>query len=176
MNKTFGTWVLEFAACSMHLTHRPTVYSDIYFVLKWTTTKKKICHSSPMMHIKYAELRYSWRNYTSNCKTWVWCDKFMVAFYLVWIYLQDGHRIGDVAKSIYKAINLLLQKTTPENIKCVCQTLKVRICSNVRPFFKISVYCVVLASIHLMRSLRGCRTEFESPFENNEKAKSVGTF
>lgn len=41
------------------------------------------------------------------------------------LYSQDGHRIGDVAKSIYKAISLLLQKTTPENIKCVCQTLKV---------------------------------------------------
>jgi len=47
--------------------------------------------------------------------------------FLAELYIQlqnDGHRIGDVAKSIYKAINLLLQKTTPENIKCVCQTLK----------------------------------------------------
>ncbi|KAG4069072.1 hypothetical protein HA402_008383 [Bradysia odoriphaga] len=47
--------------------------------------------------------------------------------FLAELYIQlqnDGHRIGDVAKSIYKAISLLLQKTTPENIKCVCQTLK----------------------------------------------------
>ncbi|KAJ6647101.1 Polyadenylate-binding protein-interacting protein 1 [Pseudolycoriella hygida] len=47
--------------------------------------------------------------------------------FLAELYIQlqnDGVRIGDVAKSIYKAINLLLQKTTPENIKCVCQTMK----------------------------------------------------
>lgn len=34
----------------------------------------------------------------------------------------------DVATSICQSIDLLLQKTTPENLKSVCMALKVRIC------------------------------------------------
>lgn len=38
---------------------------------------------------------------------------------------QDGTRMEDVASSICQSIDLLLQKPTPENIKCVCMALKV---------------------------------------------------
>lgn len=38
---------------------------------------------------------------------------------------QDGSRIANIATSIHHAIGLLMLKTSPENIKCVCQTLKV---------------------------------------------------
>lgn len=47
--------------------------------------------------------------------------------FLAELYMQlqnDGTRIPDIANSIYQTIHLLLKKITPENIKCVCQALK----------------------------------------------------
>ncbi|XP_031621959.1 polyadenylate-binding protein-interacting protein 1 [Contarinia nasturtii] len=47
--------------------------------------------------------------------------------FLAELYIQlqnDGSRITNIATSIHHAIGLLMPKTSPENIKCVCQTLK----------------------------------------------------
>ncbi|XP_055308314.1 polyadenylate-binding protein-interacting protein 1 [Sitodiplosis mosellana] len=43
---------------------------------------------------------------------------------IVIVFCQDGSRIANIATSIHHAIGLLMPKTSPENIKCVCQTLK----------------------------------------------------
>lgn len=37
---------------------------------------------------------------------------------------NDGNRIKDIAQNIVFSINQLLRKTTPENMKCICLTLK----------------------------------------------------
>lgn len=50
-----------------------------------------------------------------------------VADVVVIYFLQDGSRIASIAENIHKTLEELLQKLTPENIKCVCQTLKVRV-------------------------------------------------
>jgi hypothetical protein len=39
---------------------------------------------------------------------------------------QDSRSTVDVARFVLNSILLLLTKPGPENIKCVCQTLKVR--------------------------------------------------
>lgn len=47
--------------------------------------------------------------------------------FLAELYIQlqnDGSRITNIATSIHHSIGLLMLKTSPENIKCVCQTLK----------------------------------------------------
>lgn len=38
---------------------------------------------------------------------------------------QDGSRMVSIASSIHNAFNLLMPKKSPENIKCICQSLKV---------------------------------------------------
>lgn len=47
--------------------------------------------------------------------------------FLAELYMQlrnDGNRIKDIAQNIVFSINQLLRKTTPENMKCICMTLK----------------------------------------------------
>lgn len=47
--------------------------------------------------------------------------------FLAELYMQlrnDGNRIKDIAQNIVFSINQLLRKTTPENMKCICLTLK----------------------------------------------------
>jgi len=47
--------------------------------------------------------------------------------FLAELYIQlqnDGSRITSIANSIHHCISLLMKKKSPENIKCVCQTLK----------------------------------------------------
>ncbi|KAL5280960.1 PAIP1 family protein [Megaselia abdita] len=49
------------------------------------------------------------------------------AFFLAELYMQlrnDGTRLKIVAESIVLTINQLLNKPTPENIKCICMSLK----------------------------------------------------
>lgn len=47
--------------------------------------------------------------------------------FLAELYIQlqnDGTRITSIASSIHNAISLLMPKLSPENVKCICQTLK----------------------------------------------------
>lgn len=47
--------------------------------------------------------------------------------FLAELYMQlrnDGNRIKDIAQNIVFSINQLLRKITPENMKCICLTLK----------------------------------------------------
>lgn len=45
--------------------------------------------------------------------------------YLLKCIPQDSRNVVDVARFVLDSIMLLLTKPGPENIKCVCQTLKV---------------------------------------------------
>lgn len=50
------------------------------------------------------------------------------ALFLAELFMQmqnDGSRIMKIAESIVSAMFLLLEKAGPENVKCVCQALKV---------------------------------------------------
>lgn len=65
--------------------------------------------------------------------------------------LQDGTRIAAIAENIHKTLDELLQKLTPENIKCVCQTLKVR-CLQVHSFefaLTVALFCAQLCGYEL---------------------------
>lgn len=59
---------------------------------------------------------------------------------IVCFCLQDGNRIEAIAENITKTLDELLQKLTPENIKCVCQTLKV--CSEFGAIPYLYYFCI----------------------------------
>lgn len=49
---------------------------------------------------------------------------FMAELYMQMQSAKDGTRISKIADSIVQAMRLLLEKIGPENVKCVCQSLK----------------------------------------------------
>lgn len=133
MNKTSDTLGL---VCAVYWTvsiQRQTVNSVNCSAANCNTMTVKFSSTSLMRHTKCATPHYSWPNCTFNCKMYVnenyWIIDHVWLFDNIncwkYLYWQDGSRLTNIAHSIHHAINLLMPKLSPENIKCVCQTLKV---------------------------------------------------
>lgn len=135
MNKISDTPVPVCAASWTVLIRHRTASSGNCCAANYNTMTVKFSSILPMRRIKFATPLCFWPNCTFSCKMYVHIIAYIIPKHSEYIaqhlpcldYLQDGSRLTNIAHSIHHAINLLMPKLSPENIKCVCQTLKVSI-------------------------------------------------